>query len=184
MATTSVDNLIARARTIATQMGGDANLSPLIDNKFALRTLLNNAINHVYTKRAGDGKSWRDISIRFPITIASGFGTFPSNAMREFMHQSDWANSDNDLISYIARDADNRETYDTYLGYVQIQGDTVLYTPPNGDATSYTGTLYMTAVGTPELPASSSTTFNMTSDISDEVAYTLALALRGEISLI
>ena len=47
MATSTGNNILARARIIATQVGGDANQSPVIDNLAGLRALLNNVIRNV-----------------------------------------------------------------------------------------------------------------------------------------
>lgn len=181
---TSINDIIARARIIATGMGDDPNLSKLIDSRPALRALLDTAISFVYRQKAADKKNWRDISVRHTITFAAGVGNIPATVLREFLHQADFQNEDADLISYLTYQIDSRAKYENYLGYVQVVGDTFEYTAPNGDAGDYSGDMYVTVPSLPEIPSDDTTNIEMTSEIFDKVCYSLALGLRAELNLI
>ena len=173
----NIADIMARARVIATGMGIDPTASPVIDNKPALRALLDTALSDVYRKRAEKGNSFRDIAVRNTVALIAGVGTVPTGIMRDYLHLADFTTAAGDLVSYLnyPMDANSFSRYQQ-LGYVIIQGDTFLYTTPNSGA-AYTGDMYVTAVTLPDL---SLDPLVMTSEVIDDVAYTLALALRGD----
>lgn len=179
MAVKSINNILARSRVIATQMGTDANLSPLIDNRGGLRASLDKVISDVYTKAAQKDKNWRNIAPRQTIAMSAGVGTLPAGVLRGFMHQAEFATDSTSLISYIKHELDNQQTY-SQLGYVFIRGDNVHYTPPDG-AGAFTGNLYITVPSVPTIPSGSDTAIEMTDDIYDDVCYALAMMIRGAI---
>jgi hypothetical protein len=177
------NSILARARTIATQMAGDANQSPVIDSKAGLRALLNHSIREVYRQKAKDPKFIKDVNVKNTINITTGSGALPSTVMRQFLKQADYSDANGSLISYFdyAVDNDSGQTF-TQLGYVTVQGDTIYYTEPApGNATSYSGNLYMTVPSFPVLPGSMGSTIPMPDEIVDDVILTLALAIRGQI---
>lgn len=180
---TSRQDILARARIIATGMGIDPNSSALIDNLPALYALLDTAISAVYVKRARDKKNWRDISVKHTVSMSSGSGAIPSELLREFLHQADFADEDNSLISYLTFGIDDRETFSNYLGYVKVVGNNFEYTAPLGASGTYTGDLYVTAPSSPEMPNDSTTDIAMTSEVFDDVCSTLALMIRAEYPL-
>lgn len=173
----NIADIIARARVIATGMGLDPNSSPVIDNKPALRALLDTAFSTVYRKRAEKGNSFRDISVRNTVPLVAGVGTVPAGIMREYLHMADFSTAAGDLVAYLnyPMDANSFSRYQQ-LGYVIVQGDSFLYTTPNSGP-DYTGNMYVTAV---TLPTLTDDPLPITAEIFDDVCYTLALALRGD----
>lgn len=179
----SVNDILARSRVIATQMGLDANQSPLVDNRGGFRALLNTALSNIIIKRARDKKNWRDVAIRHTISMTAGVGDLPSGVLREYMHTADFQNDDRDLISYLNFDLDNNELFDTYLGYAKLAGDTVEYTAPNTDFGDYTGKLYLTVPSVPEIPTDPTDNIAMTDEIFNDVCSSLALMVRAEMPI-
>lgn len=175
------NNILARARTIATQIGGDANLSPVIDNLAGLRALLNNVIRDVYRAKAGDQKFLRDITSRSTVTISSGTGTVPDEWMKEFMHLSDITDSNNSQVTYYNYAADyNSGVNYNQLGYCYILGDEIKYTAPSPDFATYSGNLYVTVPQFPVFPASMAQEIPFPSEATaDDVVRALAQAIRG-----
>lgn len=179
----SGNQILARARTIATQMGMDANASSVIDAKGGLRSLLNHVIREVYRQKAKDQDFIKDINVQNSITMASGVGALPDTVMRQFLKQADYQDSNGSLISYFDYpiDSNSGQNY-TQLGYISVVGSNIYYTEPApGTSTSYSGTLYMTVPSFPVFPASMASTIPMPVEITDDVILTLSLALRGQI---
>ena len=140
----SGNQILARARTIATQMGMDANASSVIDAKGGLRSLLNHVIREVYRQKAKDQDFIKDINVQNSITMASGVGALPDTVMRQFLKQADYQDSNGSLISYFDYpiDSNSGQNY-TQLGYISVVGSNIYYTEPApGTSTSYSGTLY------------------------------------------
>ena len=177
------NQIIARARTIATQMGTDANVSNVIDAKGGLRALLNHVIRETFRQKAKDQDFIKDINVRNSITIASGVGTLPDGVMRQFLKQADYQDSNGALITYFDYpiDSNSGQNY-TQLGYISITGDNIYYTEPApGTSTSYSGTLYMTVPTFPTLPASMASVIPLPTAVIDDVIMLMALALRGQV---
>jgi len=179
----SLNSILARTRIIATGIGGDATLSPVLDNRPAFRALLDTAHSAVIAKRARDKKNWRDVVIRHTIAMTNGVGALPAGVLREFMHTADFENGDGDLISYIEFAIDNNELFDTYLGYARIVGDSLYYTAPNTDFGDFTGNLFLTVPSVPTYPSDPDDDISMTDEIFDDLTATLALMVRGELPI-
>lgn len=181
MATSTGNNIFARARTIASQSGTDANQSVIIDSLGGIRALLNNVIRDVYRGKANDQKFLRDITTRSTVTISSGSGVVPDEWMREFMHQADITDSNGSLVTYYnyASDYNSGVNYNQ-LGYCYILGDTIKYTAPSPDFATYSGNLYVTVSQFPTFPASMAQNITFPSvAIIDDVVIALAQAIRG-----
>lgn len=178
----SGNEIFARARTLATQMGGDANQSTAIDALGGLRAALNHSIREVYRRKANDQKFLRDITVRHTVTVVASVGDVPDEVMREFLHQAELQDDDSSLISYMAYavDADSGVTFDQ-LGYVWVVGDEFNYTAPTG---SYDGNLFVTAPSFPEFPASMATNIPMTVATTDDVIVTLSEMIVGKIEVV
>src|SRR6185369_5653496 len=146
MITIALSTILARARTMATQMAGDANASPLIDDLGGLRALLNHVIQNLYRQKASDVRFLRDITVRHTVAMTSGVGVVPDNILREFLIMGDFEDVDGSLITYYNFPIDfNSGNNFSQLGYTFIQGDSFLYTPPApGTSTSYTDNLFVT----------------------------------------
>lgn len=182
MATITGEQIIARARVTASQMGGDANVSPVIDNKGGLRALLNNAIRQVYRARSNDQKFIRDTVTKHTVTVTGGTGACPDGVMRELLHQAQFQDPNGALITYFNYNIDqDGETYDQ-LGYVCMDGSNFKYKAPSPDFSNYSGSLYVTVATFPTFPAdlSNSITFPSTT-IIDDVVLTLGLAIIGKV---
>ena len=175
----NLEDILSRARVIATGIGGDANLSPVIDNKPAFRALLDTALSYVFNNRAKDRKNWRNIAVKHTITFAGGVGALPPEVMREYLHMADFANTEGDLISYLTWTLDNRATF-SQLGYMYVDGDNLIYTAPGGTPGTYDGDISLTVPSLPDLTADP---LDMTGEIFDDVCHALALAVRGELTL-
>ncbi len=181
MATTiTTAEIFARARTIATEMGGDANQSPVIDSLAGLRALLNHCVLEIYRRKCSNPRFIRDITTRTTVAIASGSGTLPDTVMREYLDTGDFIDENNSLVTYYpyASDFYSGVNFDQ-LGYAFLQGDLIKYTAPALDLDDYNGNLYITS---PCLPAiTTSVTFN-TEEVATDVILLLAKAIRGEVS--
>jgi len=180
MATITLTTLLARARTISTQMATDANASPLIDDLAGLRALLNHCIQEVYRRKATDQKFLRDITARNTIVLASGSGTLPDTIMREFLHQCDATDENNSLVNYLnyAADYNSGVNFDQ-LGYFYILGDLVKYTAPAPTFATYNGDFYITS---PTMPAAATSMTFPTDETVNDIVLLLATAIRGEVA--
>lgn len=178
MATISLETLIARARVSATQMGGDATTSVLIDNKAGFRALLNNAILEVYRRKAKDPRFLRDITTRSTVAVTANVGAVPATVLKEFLHQADFTDDNNALVTYYDYAVDfNSSTNFNQLGYVYVLADNFQYRQPGG--ASYTGNLFVT---TPTAPAvATSMTFQSEQTI-DDLVLLLAEAVMGKVN--
>lgn len=176
----SLSEVLARARTIATQMGGDPNQSPLIDDLPGIRAMLDHVLRDVYRKKAANKRNYHDLTIRHTVAIAASSGAVPSTILREFLSQADFQDANGSLISWITYPIDYASSVNfTQIGYITIRGDNFLYRAPAPNQ-SYTGNLYVTAVSIPALPADWSDTVDVDVDILDDVILATALAIRGQ----
>ena len=181
MATTiTTAEIFARARTIATEMGGDANASPVIDSLAGLRALLNHCVLEIYRRKSANPKFLRDITTRTTVTIGSGSATLPATVMREFLSTANITDEDNALVTYYEYASDYYSTVNfDQLGYALVVGDLIKYTAPAPDLDTYSGSLFITSPCLPTI--TTSVTFN-TQEVADDVILLLAKAIRGEIS--
>jgi len=178
MATITLTQLLARARTIATQTATDANASPLIDSLAGMRALLNNCVLEIYRRKARDTKFIRDITARTAITISSGSGTLPDTVMREFLSEANITDDNNSLVTYYEYASDyNSSVNFTQLGYAFLQGNSLKYTAPAPDFDTYSGNVYITS---PVLPTVGATMTFPTEETIDDIILMLARAIRGE----
>ena len=72
MAVIDLDQILARAHTIATQMATDANMSPVIDDRAGMYALLPSVIQTVYRQKAVDQKFLADITKKSTVVITGG----------------------------------------------------------------------------------------------------------------
>ena len=180
--TITVAEILARARTLATQSGGaDANASAQIDAKGGMFALIPHAILSVYRAKANDLKFIRDITVKHTVAVTSGTGAIPTGVMREFLRQADFADDDGSLITYFdfASDYNSGQTF-TQLGYVLVIGDNFDYTAPSPND-PYTGDLFVTVPTVPTV--TTSVTFPST-QVSDDVIVWISLAIQGKINLL
>lgn len=179
--TITVAEMLARARTLATQAGGvDANAAQSIDARGGLFALIPHAILQVYRAKASDLKFVRDITVKHTVTITAGTGTIPTGVMREFLKQADFADDDNSLITYFdfASDFNSGQNF-SQLGYVFVDGDNFDYTAPSPND-PYTGDLFVTVPSVPTV--TTSVTFPST-QTADDVIYLLSQAIQGKVDL-
>ncbi len=182
MAVATGDEIFARARVAATQMGGDANQSLVIDSLGGLRVLFNNSIRELYRRKANDIKFRHDITVNNTVIIFNGTGTVPATLMREFLHQANISNNDNDLITYFdyAVDANSGETYDQ-LAYLWIVGDTFHYRGTAPLLAGWNGNIVISCPSFPVFPPSlnDNIPFPSTATI-DDLVLLLANAILGK----
>lgn len=174
-------SILSRARTLATQTAGDANVSQVIDNLAGARAWLNSAIREVYRRKAKDQKFVNDITVLNTVTISGGSGTCPDEIMREFLLQANITDDNDALVTFLKYPTDaGSETYDQ-LGYCWLVGANFKYKAPSPDLTSYSGNLFVTVPSYPQFPASMDDVipFPSTATIDDVVAV-LAMALVGK----
>lgn len=180
--TITVAQILARARTLATQTDGvDATASQQIDARGGLRALIPHAILATYRAKAKDQRFVRDITVKHTVSISAGVGAIPDGVMRELMTQANVTDADNSLVSYdeFGVDFNSGQNFDQ-LGYLMIVGDDFHYTAP-APTTSYTGNLYVTAATVPTTTGSS-VTFPST-ETSDDVVYLISQAIQGKVDL-
>ena len=181
MATASGTEIFSRARTIATQVGGDANLNPTIDSLAGIRALLNHSIREVYRRYANDDKFLHDTVTRNTVAVVAGIGACPDTIIRESLpRMAQFQDADGSLITYYNYNVDYASDVNfNQLGYVTLVGDNFNYAAPN--AASYTGNLFVTTPTFPTLPAdmASSITFPSETAIDDIVLF-LSQAILGK----
>lgn len=180
----SISEILARARTIATQRGADPNTSPVMDNLAGARALLDQVVQEVYRRKANDKKNYHDITTRHTVAVTASTGAIPDEILREFLPQANFQDANNSLIAYIPYAVDYSSGVNfSQLGYVTIQGDNFLYRAPAPNQ-SYTGNLYVTAVTLPTLPSNWSTALTIGPDTVNDIVAALAEAMVGNYSLV
>ncbi len=178
----SQNELFARSRTIASEMGGDANTSVNIDSLAGLKALLPHVIRNVYRKKAANVKDRHDIVTKHTIAVTASVGAVPEAIMREFLAQADFQDSlNNKCIAWLpyAVDYNSGVTF-TQIGYVTIVGNDFYYRAPSPNQ-SFTGSLYVTVPSMPTIPSSWSTEIDIGENMADDIIIALAKALRGEL---
>ncbi len=178
------NQLFARARTIATQMGMDANQAPTIDSLGGIRSLLNNVIRDVYRKKAVDQRFRKDIVENHTIAMTSGSGACPENIMREFLSEANYRDSltPSSLITYYnyAMDEYSGETY-KQLGYLYLDGSTFKYIARSPVLSTFSGSLFIEVPTFPTLPGSMASVIPFPSTTTaDDIQIALAYAIMGK----
>lgn len=179
MATASANQIWARARTIASQAGIDANQSIIIDSLGGLEALLNHSIREIFRRKASDVKFRHDITTKNTIAISSGVGAVPDQLMREFLHLADITDTNNSLVAYLNYSTDAQETF-TQLGYAWLVDDELHYRAPSPDLDTYSGNLYVTCPVFPILPSNTGDPVTFPSDATiDDIVLFLSQAIIG-----
>lgn len=184
MATASFNQIAARARTIATQTGGDSNQSVVIDSLAGLEAQFNDVVRTYYRTRASDIKFRHDITTTSTVAIGTGTGAVPDLLIREFLVSGDVTDDNNSLVTYFDYAVDGRsgETFDQ-LGYVWITDDTFNYIAPAPDFGDYTGSLFIECPVFPTLPSSTGDPITWPSEtVVDDICSLLANAILGQVA--
>lgn len=178
-----LNTIFARARTIATQTGGDANASPLIDDLANAKALLNHVIRNVWRKKAADASGYHDIATKQTIAVAASAGTLPTNVMREFLGtNAQFQDTNNSLITFLDYVIDaNTSTLYSQLGYVTLNGTALTYRAPAPNQ-SYTGSLYLTCPTMPTIPSTWASTLDVSDTATDDIVLALSMAMAGTYS--
>ncbi len=178
----SGDEMMARARTIASQTLTDANQATIIDAKGGIRALLNHSINEVYRRKCGmDAKFRHDINTDNVITLTGGQGDVPEGLMREMLHTADITDSNGfSLISYLDYSTDAQETF-SQIGYLYIKGDTFYYIAPAPDLDSFDGDITIQCPKFPTFPNNLAQDIAMPSQATaEDVILFLSAAILGK----
>lgn len=177
---------MARARTLASQLGGDANQSVIIDSLGGARAALNDTIRTLCRKYSADQKFIRDTVTRNTVTITAGTGACPDTVMREFLHTGQFQDDNDSLITYYNYNVDFASDQNfNQLGYVVLQGDTFHYTAPAPDLDTYNGNLFVTAPTFPTFPASMATAITFPSvTFIDDLCSLLTEVLVGKVATV
>lgn len=179
----SLATILARARTLATQQGGDPTMSPLIDDLTGFRAMLDHVIQDVWRKKANDVRNRHDISVKHTVGITASSGAIPTTIMREFLPQADFQDSlNNKCIAWLPYAVDyNSGTTFTQIGYVTIVGDNFNYRAPAPNQ-NFTGSLFITVPTTPAIPTAWTDELDVTDVATNDIILSLSYAMKAQYS--
>lgn len=154
-----------------------------IDSKGGLRAWLNDTIRILYRSRANEQKFRTDISVNNSVAIAGGVGTVPNTLMREFLHQANISNDNNDLITYLDYGIDANQTFDQ-LAYLWIVGDEFRYIGIAPDLDTWSGDIVINCPSFPEFPMNMTQAISFPSEaVIDDLCTLLAQSIMGRVQL-
>lgn len=187
--------IIDAAMSIATNMGTDPHVSPVTDADMAVEDLLPLAFRHVYLnllRMNPERKS--DLIVEHSIPITGGEGTFPTDVVSEYT--SDSFLPEFEYSSYVANYLDyKRQRFNNLLCYWTENNGRFYTTCTNltsseaeasgsgSESTEFDETILLHAVTFPSLPDNATDEVDIDARDLEDLIYTLARAIRGEINL-
>lgn len=185
----SVSSLIDRAYRLATGVGADAHVSPIIDNVWAFEEAFPIALRAAVKDEALSAQEIEALKRTWEITFVNGVAAFADEILGEHMDCSELYDPADviELNSFQVRWGSFLRPAQTALGHYAVKGDTeaeheLHYREPNGDIATYDGDKILVAVSLPTIPANITGTMDIPVDTAERVVQILAEMVRGRAS--
>lgn len=180
----SLNEILARAETLAAGRGADASQSPVIDAGMTAEALFPHAVRFAMAKLLNSGANLHEMTAEHTISITSGVGALPATVLKEAVKFATFPTRK--YCTVVSFGDFQRDTF-PMLDYVAVNNSQVLFKPssyslPTGD-NPFTGNLVANFVTIPAKPATATADTGLSAKVVDEVVLTIAGALTGEIKL-
>lgn len=177
----SYQRIINEAYRIANMAGGDANSSPVVDNKVVLEDLFYSALRQAIVEGSDKPAEIGDLKHDHTIAITNGAGTIPDNVLDEFLDSSSIYSDDgtlNGLMSFHPRYFDYIRAGHSQLGYYTVRDAQLLLKSPGGAMSSYNGNVHLVTTTMPTV-ADATTALSISTETAKRTVEILAGSLRG-----
>lgn len=163
--------------------GGDANASPVIDNSVVLEDLFYLALRESVIEGSQDDAEAAGLKRDYTLALTLGTATRPDTMIDECMDDSSiYSETDStigELSSFQARYSDFLRPVHAMLGYYTILGDNFLFREAGGVTRSYTGTIHLVTIGTPDIPAVITDPITIATETAERCIAILSRMLKG-----
>ncbi len=172
-----------RAIRVATMAGLDPHTSPVVDNGVVAEDLFYDALRRAVAESAKNPSDAQAMKRDHTITITNGVGTMPDTVLDDFLSSSSiYSTTDSNIAensTYCPRYVDYLRPVHSQLGYYAVQGSSLLYREPAGDAGAWDGDLHLVTVSTPAIPATIADAMTISTELAERTIQILAGMLRG-----
>lgn len=179
----NLQEVVARAATIAESKSGDGKLSSLIDmGEWTAETLFPHAVDYTLDKlsKSSDDKI-QDLMTWTPISFTAGEATVPAGTFPEHIK---FAQAEGrKFLTYLPYPDYLRFKFDHVCDYFTLHeaNSKILY--KQGGTASFTGALNMALVIKPELPGTITDDIPLTDRLLEDVIIALAAVMCGEMKI-
>jgi hypothetical protein len=177
----NLEEVVARAATIAESKAGDGNLSPLIDmGEWTAETLFPHAVEYTVNRLAyeNDDKI-QDLITGVDVVFTSGSASLPTGVLKDFMKFVTAA--DRKFFTYLPYADFIRYRFDQVCDYLTLEGGTTLKYKRAG--TDFSGTQKLYLVIKPALPGTITDPIPLSDRILEDVILVLASVMSGEMKI-
>ena len=172
-----------KALRIATMAGLDPHTSPVVDNGVVAEDLFYDALRRAVAESAKNPSDAQAMKRDHTITMTDGVGTMPDTALDDFLSSSSiYSTTDSTVAensSYCPRYVDYQRPVHSQLSYYAVQGSSLLYREPGGDAGAWDGDLHLVTVSTPTIPATITDPITISTELAELTVTILASMLKG-----
>lgn len=181
----SKKQLVDRALRVANLTATDPNVSAVIDNRVVLEDLLYTAMKQAVIEASQNPAEVGSLKRDFTVTITSGVGTLPDDSLDEFLDDSNiYSTTDDDisqLTSFQPRYLDYIRPTHSQLGYYTVQGTSLLFKEPGGDAGDFTGDIHFVCTSMPDLSGAFTAAITIPTPTAERTIVRLAELLKGAV---
>lgn len=184
----TASEIIARASELASTIGTDPHLSPLIDNEMTAETLLPHVFHYITTQTLNDPNRRQLLRQTVDVSFVAGSATVPTNLLgstwQEVVlypeNQPEWGGR----MSWLPLWFDFIRPKTAGLGYFSVDPSGNLRVIEPGSTfdlnNGATGTWKMSGFFVPAVGTTLSDPITLPDDLVDDVVAMLAAAMRGE----
>ena len=163
--------------------GLDPHTSPVVDNGVVAEDLFYSALRRAVAESAKNPSDAQAMRRDHTVTITNGVGTMPDAVLDDFLSSSSiYSTTDTTIAensSYCPRYVDYLRPVHSQLGYYAVQGSSLLYREPAGNAGEWDGDLHLVAISTPAIPATITDPITISTELAELTITILASMLKG-----
>jgi hypothetical protein len=173
----NLQEIISRAEQLASGVAIDAFQSAVVDAGFTFETLFPHVLRFTVMQMVRRGEV-QELARIVTINVMDGVGDFPETAIKECL--DDATVLSHPIVARVPYSDFVRSRFDAQMAYFAVLGDKFYFA--NG-AEPFTDDVDISIPSIPVLPEAIEEDVEMTSKTTEEVIFTLAAAMRGEIPL-
>lgn len=176
----NLGELITKIKMLATQIGVEPALSPLLDSDALIELLLPRVIDYVTMDVVKDEQQLNALRTDHTLTFASGFAALPSTVKEEYAESIFFAKNG---ASYVQTWYEYRNDVSVMFDRFIILNGNIYYRAPGESVTGHSGSEIMNAVTYPSLPATESTAVSIKANILEQIISVTVAVVTGKLPI-
>lgn len=173
-----LSELIVKIKMLATQIGVEAAMSPLLDSDALIELVLPRVIDYVTMDLVKDEQQLQALRTDHTLTFASGFASLPSTVKEEYAESIFFAKNG---ASYVQQWYEYRNDVSTMFDRFTVLNGNIYYRAPSESVTGHSGNEIMNAITYPSLPATESTAVSIKANILEQIISLAVSVITGQV---